>query len=359
MNFGDRYGTLDRALYRIAFRAGTAQHALSDIEETLYGDQLNGITAEDPVFITALPRSGTTILLKLLWQSGHFATHTYRDMPFVLCPLMWSRYSEHFSEEIESTERAHGDGLKVSGESPEAFEEIIWKHFWPAHYITDRIRPWTSSDQNSEFDSFLETHMRKIIAVRRKEIGEEGRPDRLRYLSKNNLNIARLNFPPAPLRGGTFVIPFRDPVQQAASMKRQHERFLQIHEDDDFVREYMEAIGHYEFGKGLRPVNFDGWLEDSSDTPNRLAFWLRYWTAAYRHILEHTDESSVLVSYARLTEQPERALTRLSEMLGIPSDDLTSQADSLHAPRTHSVPPSALQQNAQEVYQELDRRAEV
>jgi len=35
MNVGDRYGATDRALYRIAFRTGTAQHALSDAEESI------------------------------------------------------------------------------------------------------------------------------------------------------------------------------------------------------------------------------------------------------------------------------------------------------------------------------------
>jgi len=58
MNFGDRYGLLDRLFYWIAFRAGTAQQALSDVEETLYADQLKGIAVEDPVFITSLPRPG-------------------------------------------------------------------------------------------------------------------------------------------------------------------------------------------------------------------------------------------------------------------------------------------------------------
>ena len=52
MNFGDRYGTMGRLLYRIAFRAGTAQRALSDVEETLYAGRIGGITADDPVFIT-------------------------------------------------------------------------------------------------------------------------------------------------------------------------------------------------------------------------------------------------------------------------------------------------------------------
>ena len=42
---------MGRLLHRIAFRAGTAQHALSDVEETLYAGRIEGITADDPVFI--------------------------------------------------------------------------------------------------------------------------------------------------------------------------------------------------------------------------------------------------------------------------------------------------------------------
>ncbi|MCS3938730.1 hypothetical protein GGP84_001356 [Salinibacter ruber] len=363
MNFDDRYGTLDRLLYRIAFRVGTAQHALSDVEETVYADQLEGIAAEDPVFITALPRSGTTILLKLFWQTGHFATHTYRDMPFVLCPLTWGRYSKYFSEEIESTERAHGDGLEVSGNSPEAFEEMIWKHFWPEHYKEDRIQPWRSDDQNEEFNSFFSTHMRKIIALRREESTVGEWPDQLRYLSKNNLNIARLKVPPEPLQAGTFVIPFRDPLQQAASMKRQHERFSKIHEEDDFVREYMEAIGHHEFGKGIKPVDFNGWLNEEPGSPENLAFWVRYWTAGYQYILENVSEETVLISYDSLTEMPGPTLSRLAETLGIPTEDLVPLATELRPPRSHSVDREAvtrsLYQRAERTYENLKGQSSI
>jgi hypothetical protein len=361
MNVGDRYGTMGRLLHRIAFRAGTAQHALSDVEETLYADRIDGITAEDPVFITSLPRSGTTILLKLLWQTGRFASHTYRDMPCVLCPLTWSRYTGQFAGEIEPTERAHGDGLKVSGESPEAFEEMVWKHFWPARYEGDHIEPWRSGDQNEEFQAFFRSHMRKIIAVRQEETGKN--PDQLRYLSKNNLNTARLGAPPAPLEEGRFVIPFRDPVQQAASMQRQHERFLQIHEEDDFIREYMEAIGHHEFGRGLKPVNFGGWLDGEPGSPEDLSFWLRYWTAAYQFILEHASESTVLVSYARLTEEPEAALSRLASVLELPTEDLTALATELRAPRSHSTNeerlPGPLLQEGRRTYECLEEQASI
>ncbi len=357
MKFGDRYGLFDRLLYRIAFRADTAQHALADVEEMLYGDQLDSIEADDPVFITALPRAGTTILLKLLWSTGHFATHTYQDMPFVLAPLLWSQYAESFARDIEPTERTHGDGLEVSGKSPEAFEEMVWKQFWPEHYRRDRIRPWASEDQNSEFEAFFERHMRKVLSVR-----EEEAPGAERYLSKNNLNIARLAAPPPPLQQGTFIVPFRRPLQQAASMKRQHERFLKLHEEDDFIREYMEAIGHHEFGKGLKPVNFNGWLEDAA-SPSKLTFWVQYWTAAYRFILEHAGDNTVLFSYAQLIEDQEETLSHLADRLGIPQTVLTKQTDRLRSPRTHSVDksqlPDRVSREASEIYDQINHCASV
>jgi len=356
MTFDDRYGWLDRLLHRTAFRAGTAQHALADVEEMLYEDQLADASVDHPVFITALPRSGTTILLRLLWGSGHFASHTYQDMPFVLCPLLWHQYTGQFAVEETTRERAHGDGLEVSETSPEAFEEMIWKHFWPDHYHADHIRPWTSDDHNGEFNSFFESHMRKVIAVRQEEAS-----GRRRYVSKNNLNIARLAAPPPPMRDGTVLVPFREPMQQAASMLRQHERFLEIHEEDDFVREYMEAIGHHEFGKGLRPVNFGDWLSDAP-SPKDLAFWVRYWVAAYRHVLNHAGGSTLLVPYAQLTEAPGATLLRLAHAVDVPEAALVDQSDRLEPPRTHEVDeaalPASLRREARKLYERLNHRVE-
>ncbi|WP_103027127.1 sulfotransferase [Salinibacter altiplanensis] len=355
MTFEDRYGWLDRLLHRTAFRAGTAQHALSDVEEILYRDTLDGISIDDPVFITALPRSGTTILLRLLWNTGRFAAHTYQDMPFLLCPLFWDRFSAQFDGGTETTERAHGDGLEVSGKSPEAFEEMIWKHFWPDAYRGDHIQPWSADDHEPAFDAFYESHMCKVVAVRRDSPSAD-----LRYLSKNNLNIARLRALPRPLQSGTVLIPFRAPLQQAASMLRQHERFLQLHDDDDFVREYMEAIGHHEFGKGLCPINFGGWVDDAPE-PTRLAFWVQYWIAAYQHVLAHTDEDTILLSYDRLVDEPHTALSRLSGLLSLKTPFLSDQADQLRPPRSHSVDTTTLspetRQRASALHEKLKQRA--
>ena len=361
INRRDRYGTFDRFLHRVAFRLKTAQRALTDVEEVFYGNVVEDISADKPVFITALPRSGTTILLRLLWQTERFASHTYQDMPFVLSPLLWSRYANLLGGKVEATERAHADGLEVSGQSPEAFEEMVWKRFWPSHYQEGRIQPWSPGNEKWEFEAFFEKHMRKVIAARRGYKADD-QAENLRYLSKNNLNIARLAAPPEPLRRGTVLVPFRDPVQQSASMLRQHERFLKIHEEDDFVREYMEAIGHHEFGKSLKPVDFNGWLNSAPD-PSELAFWMRYWIEAYRFALEHAHEETTFISYARLTEESKAALSALADQVGVSESNLVSQAEALRSPRAHDVDRSQvatpLMQEARKTYVRLDERAAV
>ena len=81
-------------------------------------------------FVTSLPRVGTTLLLDVLSALPAFASHTYRHMPFVLCPILWDRISSGFRKEAELDEREHGDGIMIGYDSSEAFEEIIWMAFW-------------------------------------------------------------------------------------------------------------------------------------------------------------------------------------------------------------------------------------
>ena len=45
------------------------------------------------VFVSGLARSGTTILLNALYESDEFASLSYKDMPFVLAPNLWSKLS--------------------------------------------------------------------------------------------------------------------------------------------------------------------------------------------------------------------------------------------------------------------------
>ena len=346
------YSQLDRTLHQVAFNTYTAQIALADVEDSLYSQQLASCKSDRPVFITALPRAGTTLLLECCANSPEFAAHRYRDMPFVLIPCLWNRFSGIFQQQIESTERAHGDGMQISPDSHEALEEVVWKTFWKRHYHKDRIIPW-DYEQNSEFQEFFDSHLRKIILLRRQDsLGSA------RYVSKNNANIARTKIIRQLYSNATIVVPFRHPLHHASSLLQQHLNFEQIHRADPFASEYMKAIGHYDFGQNLRPIDFDGWFDDrrSRDTKS-LAFWLEYWIASYKHLLANTS-SLYFFDYDRLCRDPVRELTVLAEV--IESRDrqaLMSSASRIRQPKPRQIStndlPSSLQKDAELVYARL------
>ncbi len=324
------YGRLDRLLHTFAFRGVGLQKVLADLEDQMFAKELARAEVDRPVFITSLPRAGTTLLLEVVSTLPGFATHTYRRMPFVLCPLLWERVSKGFRKEAGARERAHGDGVAVGYDSPEAFEEVVWRAFWPEKYKADRIEPWSAADRDPEFVDFLGRHLAKVV-----HLGTEAGVASPRYASKNNANIARLDLLAELYPEGRFLVPFRDPFQQAASLLRQHRRFLAIHAEDDFARRYMEGIGHFEFGRALRPIDFQGWLDHGAPDPMTLDFWLTYWCTAFETVLE--APRVYLIDYDRLCHEPVPLLETLADRLQVRSDLLIRQAPRFRAPRTHET----------------------
>jgi hypothetical protein len=351
------YGRLERLLHRVAFATTTAQCGLADLEERLFRRELAAIEPGPPAFITALPRAGTTILLELLAGAPPFASHTYRDMPFVLSPMLWSRLSRPFQRTSAPRERAHEDGIRITQDSPEAFEEVLWRRFWPSHYRADRIEPWSRCDEPA-FVAFVRAHMRKIIALRAR-----GRPGTRRYVSKNNLNVARIPALFAAFPDAVVLLPFREPLQHAWSLCRQHRRFGALHADDAFTRRYMADIGHYDFGANLRPVDFGGWLDRATARDaQQVAFWLEYWLATYRHVLRHAGRPGLHL--LRFESLGHADLAPLAAALGLQdaqADDLRRRSAMLAGPPTRDVDasgvPPALLADAREVYAALATRA--
>ena len=354
-----RYSAVDRVLHRLAFATYGAQAALADCEDRLYGKQLSACKVDRPVFIASLPRAGTTLLLERCAQLPEFAAHCYRDMPFVLIPCLWSRFSTAFRREGELRERAHGDGVLIDFDSHEALEEVVWKTFWRSHYRKDRIRPWQPTEcGDAEFRSFLNTHLRKIIYLR---CGDEAPAGR--YLSKNNLNIARLPALHRLFPDAIVITPFRRPLDHAASLWEQHRRFSAMHESDPFTRTYMRAIGHFDFGDNLRPVDFNGWLDRrGSDDPTALAFWLQYWIETFGCLLDTAGEADHFVSYEALCDDPQRGLGKIAEAIECrDADALRSGAGSVRAVRARKVDtadvPQDLLHEADRVYRRLQDAA--
>jgi hypothetical protein len=353
VNYANRYGLLDRMLHRLAFATRLPQAAVADLEERVFRSSLEPVAPSAPVLITALPRGGTTILLEVLASTPTFASHTYRDMPFILCPMMWDKISRGFRRDEAPRPRAHDDGIQISPDSPEAFEEVIWMRFWPEQYRRHAIAPWTSCDRD-EFVEFFSAHMRKIVALRRRE-----KPTASRYVSKNNLNVARIpaiwdRFPSA-----IVVVPFREPLQHAASLLRQHRRFAELHAKDPFSKRYMAGIGHFDFGMNLKPVNFDGWLDRAeARDPFSIQFWLEYWLATYRHVLREKKIRPRLALVRGEAMRSENDTSRLAEAIELEDPgELRSRQGVMKHDSFHQVDASALSgetlKNARGVFEEL------
>ncbi len=347
------YSGVDRALHRIAFATYEVQADLADIEDRLFASHLGSIANQRPVFITSLPRAGTTLLLECCAALDEFASHTYRDMPFVMVPCLWSSFSTAFRREGQLKPRSHGDGMQIDFDSPEALEEVLWLKFWEKQYQADRILPWPSRPRQ-EFTTFFARHMRKIAWVRR-GVRAEG----VRYISKNNLNIARIPLVRQMFPDATIVVPVRAPLDHCSSLLQQHRQFSELHARDAFASRYMRAIGHFDFGEHLRPVDFDRWYDGRAQKDAlMLSFWLEYWVAAYQHLLTMDRALVHFLDYDRLCADPVPGLRRLAERIDCrDTDRLVASAKGIRPARTRSidttgVPPEPLRQ-AQETYDAL------
>jgi len=347
------YSQLDQTLHQIAFNTYTAQVNLANLEDRLLNQKLADCKNEKPVFITALPRAGTTLLLECCASSPEFAAHCYRDMPFVMIPYLWSRFSQTFQRQIKSTERAHGDGMKISPDSHEALEEVVWQTFWQRHYHRDRLIPW-DYEKNEEFKQFFDSHLRKIILLR-----GQSSINSTRYVSKNNANIARIKILRQLYPNATIIVPFRDPLQHASSLLQQHLNFSKIHQEDRFASEYMKAIGHYDFGQNLRPIDFDGWYDHrQTEDPKSLAFWLEYWLAGYKHLLQNDSELINFFDYDKLCQNPQHELKKLVEVLDSNNPEaLISESFQIRQPRPREINsnglPISLIQEVNSIYADL------
>jgi len=347
-----QYGPVARLLHRIALSDLGLQRSLAELEDRLLGVNRSGDAPPRPVFLTSLPRAGTTLLLELLYATGEFSAHTYRQMPFVLAPLLWQSLATPFRRSAQLTERTHGDGLQVGFDSPEAFEEIIWMSFYAPRYRLTELPIWTEKAYLPSLHTFFSRHLAKLS--RSAPNGERGD----RYLSKNNVNIARLALLPRYFEDCQILIPIRHPEAQIASLQRQHERFLALHHADPFARDFMRWIGHHDFGASLKPLDFDQWLQ-ANETPDvgSPRFWRAYWLATYEHILRHAETRTdiVLFDLEKARREPRPALEALGERLGLANPGaLIAAAERIRpAIRHEPVSDPALA----ELYQRLTRAA--
>ncbi len=127
------------------------------------------------MYVAGLARSGTTILLEQLAAHPAVASHRYIDYPPVLTPYWWNRWLSLVPQsQGAAKERAHKDGIVVTPQSPEAFEEMLWMVFFRDTHDPRQSSVLGREASHPAFERFYDEHLRKLLAVR----------GRQRYLAK-------------------------------------------------------------------------------------------------------------------------------------------------------------------------------
>lgn len=256
------YSALDRLLHRLVLGNRAVPEMLHDLERNRYLGSSPPARDGRHVQVTGLARAGSTILMREIHATGAFGSLTYADMPFILAPNLWAGLSRRPTAG-KRAERAHGDGIEVDTNSPEALEEVYWRLFCGQDYITAAgLAPHAPSDEA------LAGYVDLIRLILR-------RTGKTRYLAKNNNSILRLAPLARALPQSLFLVPIREPLQHAQSLLNQHRRFSA---SDPFTVQYMTWLGHHEFGATQRPFLM-GPVPGSD--PETLDYWLQQWITVY------------------------------------------------------------------------------
>jgi len=248
------YSFIQRTLHDLLLSNSFLKKSLYEMEKMIFlKNKSSKLEKEKHIFITGLPRSGTTALLNFLYSTNKFTSLTYRNMPFIMAPNLSNLIQK--KSNITKTERLHKDSIMFDLDSAEALDEVFFSTF-----------------NNNEINEELINYLNLVLLKKNNK----------RYLSKNNLNYKRIELIQSIVPNSIFLIPLREPVQHANSLLTQHLHFNKLQKENNFIRRYMNYLGHNEFG-----LNHIPWYKPVTFTNcNDLNYWLEQWLQFYTNIYE-------------------------------------------------------------------------
>ena len=255
------------------------------------------------IIISGLARSGTTSLLRELVKNDLTCSLTYSSMPLVLAPNMQKLLGYFSGNPVKEIERSHQDGIMINTSSSEAFDEVFFQVYEKNGYtFYNHLNEYQSKHINSyiEFiNHFLITNNKYI------------------YITKNNNHILRL---PEIIESGNFkiFIAFRDPLTHAASLEKQDSIHCNLQKKNTFVLDYMNYLGHFEFGINKKYFNFKNSRVNVLDYESN-DFWLAQWINYYEHIITLTKkyQGINLINFNDWCSKDELLLNKIKFITGI------------------------------------------
>lgn len=296
------YSDWSRLLHYMALDNYNVSKALFRLEKKTYAKKFAPVKNEF-VIVSGLARAGTTALTTQLHKSGNFHSLSYANMPFLLSPNIWRNF--YSPKTAKTKERSHGDKVEFSLTSVEALEEYFFKVNLNDSFI--------SASAAAEHEINLETYQEYLVyqdLIRSKEATNTT------YLSKNNNLITRYESLRSYNDDFSVLFMFRDPLQHAYSLLQQHERFCKLQSGEPFVLEYMNWLGHHEFGLNHKPFEFKSGNFISSYSPTDPNYWLDIWVNYYSKILSFKPHKKMFFArYEDFLEQPVRFFEVLEDVL--------------------------------------------
>lgn len=294
---------------------------LGNLESNAAASDLERVSVAAPIYISGFARSGSTLLHEIVASHPSVATHRVKDYPFVFNPFWWRRASSKWRT-TAARERAHGDRITITGDSPEALEEMLWMAFFPGCHDPARSNVLGPDTRHPEFESFYRGHIGKLLVA---EVAA-------RYAAKANYHVARLAYLVRLFPDAKIILPVRSPADHIASLLRQHQRFSEAQSKYPRALAYMRRSGHFEFGLDRRPLN----LGDSSRVDEVLSCWSKgddlrgyalSWEMVYAYLArllaedERVKAATFVVRYEALCKSPRETLDALMRHVDLADAD--------------------------------------
>jgi hypothetical protein len=292
--------------------------ALAQLESRLVAERLTAIPLTMPIFVCSLARSGSTLLHEIVAAHPTVASHRVKDYPLVFTPLWWRQATRRRRPALPR-ERAHGDRVFITPDSPDALEEMIWTAFFPRCHDPAVSNLLSAQRDEPAFETFYLTHLRKLLLA-------EGAT---RYAAKANYHVARLGYLLRLFPDARFLIPVREPVSHIASLMRQHRRFCAGQRKFPRARAHMRRAGHFEFGLDRRPINFGDTarvreIEQAWASGAEVRGWALYWAMVHDHLAGQLAASAALrraaliVRFETLCDEPAAMLAAIFDHVALP-----------------------------------------
>ncbi|HSY61665.1 MAG TPA: sulfotransferase [Cytophaga sp.] len=300
-NKGD-YSECSMLLHRMILENGNIAKQLFSLEKKIFSSK---IQKPNPhfVIISGLARSGTSALTTLLHDSGTFHSLSYANMPFLLSPNFWKKIYTPTTKHLK--ERAHGDKVLFGYTTIEALEEFYFKAYLHDGFIQEKTLSEHALNEKT-YTNYL--YYQQLL---QDNAGTT-------YLAKNNNFILRYRSLRTFNKDFKVIFIFRHPIEHAYSLFRQHQRFCRLHQTDPFSLEYMNWLGHHEFGTNLKYFQFATTNIPVDANPDTMEYWLHTWINYYTIILNLEDDPNrMLLQYENFLQDPDKVIDALSEFTGL------------------------------------------